>query len=175
MKSLVESLFDKELVQKDLTLGVQYVPKIVHIIDDDRFTDVSYDDEDVEWLGTILKIPALKRNIKPYPANKIESYKDIRFRGVTEIGCYLIPIIMQFPPLTHEPTYTEELYGDLIYEKIINPYIKKSNKVYCNCQTTIKKGLNNRLVFCIEVLERKRSHGEMYTNRKYFEIIFVEK
>ena len=172
MKTLAESLFDKDLAQQELNLGTQYIPKSVHIIDDSRFTDVSYDEEDVKWLGTILKVPALKRDIKPYPANEISSYNDKRFRGVTEIGCYLIPIILQFPPLTHEPSYNEELYGQLIYENIIKPYVKKNNKID---SIKIKKGFINHLVFSITVLERKRIDGEMYTNRKYFEIIFGER
>ena len=172
MKTLAESLFDKDLAQQELNLGTQYAPKNVYIIDDSRFTDVSYDEEDVKWLGTILKVPALKRDIKPYPATEVESYKDKRFHKVTEIGCYLIPIILQFPPLTHEPSYNEALYSNLIYEKIFEPYIKKSNKID---RVEIKKHINNHLVFSITVLERKRIDGEMYTNRKYFEISFVEK
>ena len=172
MKTLAESLFDKDLTQQELSLGTQYVPKNVYIIDDSRFTDVSYDEEDVKWLGTILKIPALKRNIKPYPANEISSYNDKRFHGVTEIGCYLIPIILQFPPLVGNPSYRDELYGDLVYKNIIEPYVKKSSKMM---DIKIQKMLNDHIVFSIMVTERKRIDGEMYTNRKYFEIIFGER
>jgi len=172
MKSLQESLFDRDLVQQEINFGTQYVPKSVHIIDDSRFTDVSYDEEDVKWLGTILKISALKRSIKPYPANEIESYKDKRFRGVTEIGCYIIPIIMNFPALVGDHPYSEDLYGDLVYKEIIEPYIKKGSKM---TEVRIRKGLNDHVVFSIMSLERKRIDGDMYTNRKYFEISFIKK
>jgi len=167
-----ESLFDKDLVQQEITFGTQYYPKGVYIVDDGRFTDVSYDEEDVKWLGTILKVPALKRNIKPYPANEIKTHDDDRFRLVTELGCYIISIIMQFPPLNDKPSYGETVYRQLIQERIVEPYIKKSSKID-NIQ--FKKELNGNLVFSICTIESRKRFGERYRDRKYFEISFGEK
>ena len=172
MKTLAESLFDKDLVQQEITFGTQYVPKGVYVVDDSRFTDVSYDEEDVKWLGTILKVPALKRNIKPYPANEIKTHDDDRFRLVTELGCYIISIIMQFPPLNNNPSYGETVYRQLIQERIVEPYVKKSLKID---YIQFRKELSGNLVFRICTIESRKHGVERYRDRKYFEISFVEK
>ena len=155
-----ESLFDQDLVEKDLGFGSQYYPKGVYIIDDSRFTDVSYDKEDVEWLKTILKVPALKRNIKPYPANDVKTHDDDRFRLVTE------------PPLNDKPSYGETVYRQLIQERIVEPYVKKSLKID---YIQFKKEVGGNLVFRICTIESRKHGVERYRDRKYFEISFGER
>lgn len=170
-----ESLFDKDLIKKEINFGTQYIPKSARIVDDTRFVDVSYDEEDVKWLETIFKVPALKQNITPYPANEIESYKDKdnRFHLVTEIACYIIPIIMQFPPLVENRSYYKEpLYKDLVQEKIVKPYIKKGHKID---YIKIQEEFGGRIVFRVSVSDRIKIEGITYNNHKFFEIIFVKK
>ena len=119
-----------------------------------------------------MKITALKRNIKPYPATEVESYKDKRFHGVTEIWCYIISIIMQFPPLNDKPSYGETVYRQLIQERIVEPYVKKSLKID---HIQFRKELSGNLVFRICTIESRKHGVERYRDRKYFEISFAEK
>lgn len=77
MKPLVESLFDKDLVEKDIpTFGDYYRVKGVYIIDGDyKNDDQRHTDRDYEWLTNTIKTSLLKKNF-PTPI-KINS--DIHF------------------------------------------------------------------------------------------------
>ena len=64
MKSLAESLFDKDLVEKEFTFGDHYRVKGVYVVDDDyKQGGQSYKTEkdDHAWLLNTIKLNALKK------------------------------------------------------------------------------------------------------------------
>ena len=68
MKTLVESLFDKDLVEKDLPVfGDKYTVRCVLVCDNDYSRggqSYSTRDDEYKWLLNTVKLAALKRDIK---------------------------------------------------------------------------------------------------------------
>ena len=178
MKSLVESLFDKDLVEKDLpSFGTKYSVHCVLVCDDDYSRGgQSYftRDDEYKWLLNTVKLANLKRDIKnPVKIDnkkndKIDSEYILGWRAderFCDVIGYIVSIINMQPLDNNQfniinPVDIKEL------KRKLNPYLKNMNG-------NVMTGTGGNYYF------GKRSTGEymfiLYRKGRKFIIIFDKK
>ena len=164
----MESLFDKDLVEKDVTFGSQYIPSEVYITGDIRLTDKEW----AEWLDDVIDIKKLKKMVDPYPAKQLQSYKDSPH--VTEIACYFITLINQLPAITKQLAVGDEIFSEEIRDTIVKPFIYRYGG-YSARYATLSKCYGNVMLFTIKFTGTKYIDGESYLDQRCFQIRFKEK
>ena len=178
MKSLRESLFDKDLVEKDLPcFGDKYSVHCVLVKDDDYNRDgQSYAtrNDEYKWLLNTVKLANLKKDIKN--PIKIDNKKSDKIDGEYMMGwradekfCeligYIVSIINMQPLDDNQPNIINPIDMELLRKKL-NPYLKNMNGSPIT-------GTGGGYYFA------KRCDGwkmfELYRKDKKFIIIFDEK
>ena len=179
MKSLAESIFDKDLVEKDIpSFGNKYSVHCVLVNDDNYFgmTGQSYitRDDEYKWLLNTVKLENLKKDIKN--PIKIDNKKSGKLGGEHTMGwraderfCEVIGYIVSI--LNMQPLDDNQ-------SNIINPIDmrllgKKLNQYLKNMKGNNMTGTGGRYYFA------KRGDGlvmfELYRKDKRFIIVFDKK
>ena len=126
MKNLVESLFDNDLMERDLLkIGDEYKIKSINVIWGDYYAFMNSPDEDKVLIEKIFKSKI--KSIKPI------DYKDIKFFSIDnrydifEPFLRILTVVCNLPIL---PGFEKEswhyLYNDII-DKDFSQYVNKSN------------------------------------------------
>jgi hypothetical protein len=178
MKSLVESLFDKDLVEKDLpSFGSKYSVHCVLVNDDDYNRggqSYSTRDDEYKWLLNTVKLANLKKDIKNpikidnKKSGKIDSEYIMGWRAderFCEVIGYIVSIINMQPLDDNQLNIINPIDMRLLGKKL-DPYLKnmKGNPMTCT---------GGRYYFT------KRGSGEtmfeLYRKDKRFIIVFDKK
>ena len=178
MKSLVESLFDKDLVKKDLpSFGGKYIVRCV-LVNDDNYNiggqSYSTRDDEYKWLLNTVKLANLKRDIKnPIRINnkkgdKIDSEHIIGWRAderFCEVIGYIVSIL-NMQPLDDNQTNIINPIDMGLLGKSLDQYLK-------NMKGNVMHDTGGSYYFA------KRSSGELmfelYRRDKKFIIVFDKK
>ena len=178
MKSLVESLFDKDLVEKDLpSFGSKYSVHCVLVCDDDfdrGGQSYATRDDEYKWLLNTVKLANLKKDIKNpikidnKKGDKIDGEKVLGWRAderFCEVIGYIVSIINMQPLDDNQPNIINPIDVRLLGKKL-NPYLKNMNG-------NTMAGNGGRYYFA------KRGDGlemfELYRKDKRFIIVFDKK
>lgn len=143
MKSLVESLFDKDLVQKDLpTFGSLYKVRCVLMCDDEyksRGMSMATKEDDYQWLLNTVKLNVLKRDIKvpvkiDNDSKKIDAEYMTGWRAdekIRNVIGYLVSVLNNIP-LDSNHTNVVCPIDPWVLSKKLDPYLKnmKGNEMH---------------------------------------------
>ena len=178
MKTLAESLFDKDLVERDLPVfGDKYIVNCVLVCDDDydqnKISFATKDDE-YKWLLNTVKLASLKRDIKT-PV-KIDNKKMSTMDGehlygwraderFCEVIGYILAIINEQPLVTDQYNIINPVNLSQLKTKL-NPYLKNMKngpRVGGVCNYYFVKRGTDEIMF------------ELYRNDRKFIIVFNKK
>ena len=151
MKTLKESLFDKDLVEREINFGGTYVP--VEIL----FSST----ENCKQIGDSLNISKLKKDANPLSLNGVDGYDQYE-----KYLTYLPYVLAKVAKLPLEDKF-ESVKTDMQY----NSYCWKLTKMFRDYQKSIK----NPLIFIMmkwdgtPILQIRKTHGYglIYITIKY--------
>lgn len=138
MKSLVESLFDKDLVQKDLpTFSSLYKVRCVLMCDDEyksRGMSMATKEDDYKWLLNTVKLNALKRDVKvPVKIDNNSEKIDAEYMSgwrvdekIRDVIGYLVSVLNNIPLGSNHINAIYPVNPQMLSKKL-DPYLKNMN------------------------------------------------
>jgi len=139
MKTLAESLFDKDLVEKNVVFGDFYEVRNVIIVDSDYQNKGSsyYSKEDeYKWVLNTLKMPALRHDVKTpvHISNFAELDFDTQYYGgwkasdqICDLVGYLVAVINALPIDTKKEYPNFGIAADVLVDGV-KPYLKNVSR-----------------------------------------------
>ena len=167
MKSLQESLFDKDITSKNLPyFGEMYEVVRVNLINDDYNHGgfLAKQEEFLSWLKNTVRLPMLKKDFKPVkidnkkaPVEYVENmYDGLRANGeICEIAGYIVDLVNRIPI---DEKMIKEYPGFPVSSSTLNEKFKPYLRSYggmSGTHTYMAVGKDNMLVLYITRSDKK--------------------
>ncbi len=159
MKSLVESLFDRDIVEKDIKIGDQYKPIGIWI--ENGVSSSRPVKDEIKGISNMFMKPKLK-SIAPY----IMSNNDIadlmsptqkQLASLADFLQYIIPVILKLP-LKKEFTEDNSYVSTYVYSEELNNLFEKT-VIRHSYDRSLNMEINKRLDKIFLTIRRKHESG----------------